>query len=84
MKNPLFEGIFEGRLALFLFDFVTTKVFLRFGKNDVFFKNRVVFTEGEFIRSVHGVFLSIILTNSGFFGDETDELAFGIIFLSHS
>lgn len=71
-------------LAFFLFDFVATEVFLGFGEDNVLAKNRIVFPEAELVRGIHRIFLGIILTNPGFLRDQTDELAFSIIFLCHN
>lgn len=47
-------------------------------------ENRIIFPEAELIWGVHRIFLSIILTNTGFLGNQTDELALSIIFLCHN
>ena len=70
-------------LALFLLDFVSAEVFLRLGKDDMFSENRVIFTERELVRSVHRIFLRVILTKPRFFRDETDEFALCITLFTH-
>ena len=60
-----------GRLAFLFFDFVAAEVFLGFGENNVFAQDWVVLPESQFIRGIHGIFLGVILANTGLFGDET-------------
>lgn len=79
-KKPLLGGT----LAFLFFYFVSTEILLGFGEDNVLSENRVVFTKGEFVGSIHRVLFRVILTNSGFFRDKTDELALCIIFLSHN
>lgn len=71
-------------LAFLLFDFVAAEVFLGFGEDNVFAKNRIVFPEAELVWGVHRIFLGVILTNPGFLRNQTDELALSIIFLCHN
>lgn len=80
-KSPLLRG--DLGLALLFLDFVTAEVLFRFGKENVFPEDGVVLSEGKFIRGVHRVLFSIILTNTGLFGNEADQLALCITFLSH-
>ena len=70
-------------LAFLFLDFVAAEVLFGLGEDNVFAEDRVVFLERKFIRGVHRVFLGIILTNAGFFGDEADEFALGVILLCH-
>ena len=71
-------------LAFLLFDFVAAEVLLGLGENDVLAEDGVVFAKRKLVRSIHGVFLGVVLTNAGFFGNETDELALGVTFLCHN
>ena len=50
----------------------------------MFAKNWVVFSQAEFIRGVHGVFLGVVSTNARFLRDEANEFAFGIILFCHN
>lgn len=70
-------------LALFLFDFVAAKALLGLGKLNVLLENRIVFAQGELIWGVHCILFGVILTNTGFLGNEADKLAFGIILFCH-
>ena len=59
----------ENGLALLFLDFVAAEVFLGLGEHDVLAQNRVVFAQAEFVGGVHGIFLGVIRTNTGFFRD---------------
>ena len=59
----------ESGLALLLLDFVAAEVFLGLGEHDVLAQNWVVFAQTEFVGGVHGIFLGVIRTNTGFFRD---------------
>lgn len=59
----------ESGLALLFLDFVAAEVFLSLGEHDVLAQNRVVFAQAEFVGGVHGIFLGVIRTNTGFFRD---------------
>ncbi len=70
-------------LALLFLNFVTTEILFRFGKDDVFAEDGVVFAESKFIGGIHSILFRIILANTGLFGYEADQLALGITFLCH-
>lgn len=59
----------ESGLALLFLDFVAAEVFLGLGEHDMLAQNRVVFAQAEFVGGVHGIFLGVIRTNTGFFRD---------------
>ncbi len=71
-------------LAFLLFDFVAAEVFLSLGEDNVLAQNRIVFAEAKLVWSVHSILLCVILTNTRFFRNQANELAFSIILLCHN
>lgn len=68
----IYSGIWyekKQELAFLFFDFVAAEVLLSFSEDDMFAQNRIVFAQTEFVRGVHRVFLGVVSTNSGFFGN---------------
>ncbi len=47
-------------------------------------QNWIVFLERKLIWGVHGILLGVILANTGFLRNQTDEFALSIIFLCHN
>ena len=70
-------------LALLFLDFVTTKVLLSLGKDDVLTKDWIVLAKSKLVWSIHRILLGVILTDARFLRDETNKLALSIIFLCH-
>ena len=70
-------------LALLFLDFVTTKVLLSLGKDDVLTKDWIVLAKSKLVWSIHRILLGVILTDTRFLRNETNKLALSIIFLCH-
>ena len=70
-------------LALLFFNFVATKILLRFGKDHMFAQNWIILAKAELVWSIHRILLRVIKANTGFLGNQTNKLALGIIFLCH-
>ena len=68
-------------LALLFLDFVTTKILLSLGKDDVLTKDWIVLAKGKLVWSIHRILLGVILTDTRFLRNETNKLALSIIFL---
>ena len=75
-------GNFAG-LALLFLNFVTAKVLLSLGKDNMLAKNWIVLAKGKLVWSIHRILLGVILTDTRFLRNETNKLALSIIFLCH-
>lgn len=78
------EDLWIGRLALLFLDFVAAEIFLGLGEDNMLSEDWIILSQAELIWSIHRILLGVILTNTGFLGNQTNEFALSIILLCHN